>query len=62
MDAVLNQIRILHANADEDERQHMNEQLRDVQRELASNFDLVWSLASGVRPGMCNCGPITKMP
>ncbi|KAJ8112641.1 hypothetical protein OPT61_g5037 [Boeremia exigua] len=46
MDTILEQIRTLHAKADEIERQHIQEQLRDVQREIASDFDLVWGLGS----------------
>ncbi|KAJ4992992.1 O-methyltransferase [Stagonosporopsis vannaccii] len=41
------EIRTLYANADAIERQCIQEQLRDVQREIISNFDLVWSLGSG---------------
>ncbi|KAF3002117.1 hypothetical protein E8E13_009927 [Curvularia kusanoi] len=47
MDAILGQIKTLHAGANACERQQIQEQLRDVQRELASNFDLVWGLGSG---------------
>lgn len=48
MDSILEQIRALHAEADAHERQRIQEQLRDVQRDIASNFDLVWGLGSGV--------------
>lgn len=48
MENILEQIRALYANANANERQHIQEQLRDVQRDIASNFDLVWSLGSGV--------------
>lgn len=48
MDAILDQIRTVYAEADAIERQHIQEQLRDVQREIVSIFDLVWSLGSGV--------------
>ncbi|KAF2621741.1 S-adenosyl-L-methionine-dependent methyltransferase [Macroventuria anomochaeta] len=47
MDTILDQIRALNAIANANERQHIQEQLRDVQREIASNFDLVWGLGSG---------------
>ncbi|KAG9205029.1 hypothetical protein G6514_009488 [Epicoccum nigrum] len=47
MEQILAQIKSLHAGANACERQHIQEQLRDIQRELASNFDLVWSLGSG---------------
>ncbi|KAH6616694.1 S-adenosyl-L-methionine-dependent methyltransferase [Boeremia exigua] len=47
MDLLLDQIRMLYATADANERQHIQEQLRDVQREIVSTFDLVWSLGSG---------------
>ncbi|KAF9697183.1 hypothetical protein EKO04_004988 [Ascochyta lentis] len=47
MDSILKQIRTLYADADAHERQRIQEQLRDVQRDIASNFDLVWSLGSG---------------
>ncbi|KAJ4339007.1 hypothetical protein N0V95_007900 [Ascochyta clinopodiicola] len=47
MDSILEQIRGLYAGADAHERQTIQEQLRDVQRDIASNFDLVWSLGSG---------------
>ncbi|KAJ4382217.1 hypothetical protein N0V86_002550 [Didymella sp. IMI 355093] len=46
MEAILEQIRVLSACADAQGRQRIQEQLRDVQREIASNFDLVWGLGS----------------
>jgi hypothetical protein len=48
MDSILEQIRTLYVNANAIEKQHIQEQLRDVRREIASNFDLVWDLGSGV--------------
>jgi len=48
MENILDQIRDLSVNADAQGRQRIQEQLRDVQREIASNFDLVWGLGSGV--------------
>lgn len=48
MDAILDQIRALYAKASANERQNIQQQLRDVQREVASNFDLVWSFGCGV--------------
>lgn len=48
MEMILDQIRTLYASADAEERQRIQEQLRDVQREIVSTFDLVWSLGSGV--------------
>ena len=48
MEQILAQIRSLHADADACERQHIQEQLRDIQRELTSKLDLVWGLGSGV--------------
>lgn len=57
MDSVLDQIRALSANANAKEQHQIQEQLRDVQREIASNFDLVWGLGSGVsaKPLSSNC-------
>lgn len=57
MDTIIDQIRVLSANADAKGRQHIQEQLRDVQRDIASNFDLVWGLGSGVGAEMnfVNC-------
>lgn len=48
MENILDQIRELSVNADAQGRQRIQEQLRDAQREIASNFDLVWNLGSGV--------------
>ena len=48
MEQILAQIKSLHAGANACERQHIQEQLRDIQHELASNLDLVWGLGSGV--------------
>lgn len=48
MEQILAQIKLLHAGANAYERQHIQEQLRDIQHELTSNLDLVWGLGSGV--------------
>jgi hypothetical protein len=48
MENILDQIRALSVDADAQGRQRIQEQLRDVQREIASNFDLVWGMGSGV--------------
>ena len=48
MDTITKKIRDLHAGADASQRQHMHEQLRDLQRELSTPFDLVWGIASAV--------------
>lgn len=48
MESILSQIHTLYAAADANKRQHIQQQLRDVQRDIASNFDLVWSLGSVV--------------
>jgi hypothetical protein len=48
MEAIAKQIRDLHASADVNQRQHLQEQLRDLQRELSTPFDLIWGMASAV--------------
>lgn len=53
MDSILEQIRSLYATANANEKQSIQEQLRDVQREIVSNFDLVWGFGSGVGRSVC---------
>jgi hypothetical protein len=48
MEAIAKQIRDLHASADVNQRQHLQEQLRDLHRELSTPFDLIWGMASAV--------------
>lgn len=48
MEASMNQVRELYGKADADERQKIQEQLRDLQRDLYTDWEILFGLATGV--------------
>ncbi len=48
MEEPMSQIRALYAKGDPRERQKIQEQLRDLQRELYTDWELLFSIACGV--------------
>jgi demethylsterigmatocystin 6-O-methyltransferase len=49
MEAAMNEIRDLYAKADAPGRQRIQEQLRDLQDNLYSDWELMFGWAAGVR-------------
>lgn len=49
METATDQIRDLYAKAHADERQKIQQQLRDLQNDLYSDWDILFGMAMGVR-------------
>jgi demethylsterigmatocystin 6-O-methyltransferase len=50
MEAAMNQIRDLYAKANASERQRIQEQVRDLQKDLYSDWEMVFGMGASVCP------------